>query len=116
MAKQIVHTEQCRKRMEESMRKTAKGRKWLGKSDTKIAEYMEKAHDDKERADKKGGAEEPSTPESQIDATGPAVVETAPTETPLGQNSEDRNEEETAEREKRSSRNAEEKERKEGKG
>ena len=85
MAKQIVHTEQCRKRMEESMRKTAKGRKWLGESDTKIAEYMEKAHDDKERADKKSGAEEPSTPESQIEVSDPAVVETTSAETPLEQ-------------------------------
>ena len=114
MAKQIVHTEQCRKRMEESMRKTAKGRKWLEKSDTKIAEYLEKAHDDKERADKKGGAEEPSTPESQIDAPSssdePAMVENPPAETLLEQNSEDKDEEGTAEREKRSSQNEDEKE------
>ena len=53
MAKTIVHTEQCRKRMEETMRATVGGRKWLGKSDTKIAEYMEKTHDDKEKQRRK---------------------------------------------------------------
>ena len=35
------HTEECRRRMYEAMRKTEKGRKWLEKADDRIDEYME---------------------------------------------------------------------------
>ena len=98
MAKTIVHTEQCRKRMEETMRGMVKGRKWLEKSDAKIAEYMEKTHDDKEKAEKKRRVEEPSTREGQVEGPStlvdPVVGESSAVETPLELKREDKDAEE----------------------
>ena len=47
------HTEVCRKRMYEAMRKTEDGRKWMERADDKINEYMEEKEKEREEKEKK---------------------------------------------------------------
>ena len=50
------HTEECRKRIYEAMRKTEEGRQWMGRADDNIDDYMERK--EKEREAKEGEAVE----------------------------------------------------------
>ena len=58
MAKQGMHSEECRKRMYTALEKTEKRRKWMEKADTKVGEYMEAKHEEMQAEAKEKGDEE----------------------------------------------------------
>lgn len=80
MAKDIVHTERCRKRLVEELNKTPEGRKWIEEAETRMNEYMERKHEEliaeaeKEEAAKK---EEQEGCKDVLEGAAPPKTETS---------------------------------------
>ena len=54
-----AHSNKCRKRMEEAMRSTEKGRKWMEKANDRIGEWMEEKYNEEGKKSETVGAAKP---------------------------------------------------------